>query len=465
MGRAPSLAAVLVLALGATWAGETDGPHLRLETRVSPLANLVHWIDNLAGTSAGKTTPIYRRYWLERFGPLDEADTEALRGFVRIRRLRIGGGGRIANRSGCLPVVENELTWHQRFLSEAMQASSIPDLLLRLSPYLEDGDRTVLETALKRFSQRFHHVWGDLSHVQRFERRFRQFLDTGELPAYLDSLAVFLGLDPESLPPMHLSFMALPTDGPTHAEADGDHLLIEIRPGDRPRQQVQVVAHEAVHFLLRRMSPGEYDALAAQSLAAGDAGLTLWSYLWEGLPTALGQGLAEATLARRWFSMDKRWYHVDAIDGFAKLVYPVLREAVLQGRRLQDGVLPEAAAVVGASRDFAEAPLADLLTMAVFIAGPGLEEARDDLRRRLGTSSRGLSLPLSLDDQGSRRWVEDYSCLSAVVMVLPDQLPGTAAFLAAAGIPPLVLESLQGPDAPWWRPCLPSGPGERGGGR
>jgi len=429
------LPAVLLLSVcGASSAAETVPAGLRVQTRVSEVSNLVHWVDNLAGTSVGKTTPLYRRYWKQRFGVPDADDREALDTFVRIRRLRIGGGGKLGNSSGCLPIVEAELTWHQVFLAEAMQAGSLADFLARLTPYLEVADRAALQAALERFQERFGKVWRDLPHLQRFHARFREYLTDGPLLAYLNSLATFLDVDPAGIPPMHLSFMALPYDGPTHAEADGDQLLIEIRPGDGPQQQIQVVAHEAVHFLMRRMSPEQLDLLAGQAFRQGELGPALWGYLWEGIPTALGQGLAEATLARRTFSLRKSWYHREPIDRFAKTVYPVLRDAVAAGRRLRDGVLPEAAAALAKSGNFRAVPMADALSVAVFVAGSGLEGVRDEMRRQLGTRARGLSLPFTLDDPAALGWMERYSCLPAVVLLLRDQLSAAQPFLQSAGI-------------------------------
>ena len=125
-------------------------------------------------------------------------------------------------------MVEAELTWHQAFLAEAMQADSLNDLSRRLTPYLEDADRAALQAALGRFQERFGKVWRDLSHVRRFDTRFRKFLDDGKLMGFLNSLAVFLDVDPAGLPPMQLSFMALPSDGSTHAEADGEETRHEI---------------------------------------------------------------------------------------------------------------------------------------------------------------------------------------------------------------------------------------------
>src|SRR5262245_59319836 len=96
---------------------------LRIETDVSQTTNLIHWVDNLAGTSIGKTTLVYRRYWLDRFGPNDTQDAQALATFARIRRLPIPTGrGAALNDSGCLPQPPDLPSWHQIFMTQAMTA-------------------------------------------------------------------------------------------------------------------------------------------------------------------------------------------------------------------------------------------------------------------------------------------------------------------------------------------------------
>ena len=78
---------------------ERAGTAPPLETHVSEVANLIHWVDNLAGSSIGKTAAVYRRYWQERFGAVTAADRAALETFVRIRNLPVPSQARLANES------------------------------------------------------------------------------------------------------------------------------------------------------------------------------------------------------------------------------------------------------------------------------------------------------------------------------------------------------------------------------
>src|SRR5688572_2943516 len=172
--------------LAATLAASPAAPPaLRLQTDVSYTANLVHWVDNLAGTSVGKTLPVYRAAWIARFGPLDRSDTQALQEFVRLRMAPIPSGAEVMNRSGCLPVESDVLSWHQQFLAAAMQASSVQELGALLSPPLTAREVERLTSVLRHFEPRFRQVWEDLDHVRAFQGRFESFLREGGLPAYL----------------------------------------------------------------------------------------------------------------------------------------------------------------------------------------------------------------------------------------------------------------------------------------
>ncbi|HET6372556.1 MAG TPA: hypothetical protein VFG76_04575, partial [Candidatus Polarisedimenticolia bacterium] len=333
-------AGVLLALMGSTASGAPAPParhHLRIQTDVSPTTNLIHWVDNLAGTSAGKTMPVYQRYWRDRFGPHDQSDTSALQAFARIRRLQVPvARGTALNESGCLPVPPEVPGWHQIFMTQAMSARSIQGFTESLSDQLSPADRQDLASALERFRPRFEKVWPALGHVRRFEGRFKRFLRKGELPDYLSDVAELLDVDAGAAPPVTISLVGLPLDGPTHAEADGAHLLIEIRPEDSPEDQIPVVSHEASHYLMAQWTTSQVDRLAAQAFAEGAAGGLLWRYLWEGLPTALGQGLAERRLREEAFSLSAPWYHIDAIDRFAKLIYPQVAQASEKSMHLED---------------------------------------------------------------------------------------------------------------------------------
>ncbi|HZI92837.1 MAG TPA: hypothetical protein VFE84_01225 [Patescibacteria group bacterium] len=406
-------------------APEPAQTRLRIQTDFSYTANLVHWVDNLAGTSVGKTMFFHQRYWEERFGPMDGEDRRALEEFARIRRLPVPAIGRaVVNESGCLPVESEGLGWNQLFLAEAMGAGSLEDFRRRMATHLDEQDVARLMASIDRFGPRFERVWKDLSYVKRFDARFRRYLGEDSLPRYLAGLAGFFGVAPGPDRPMKISFIGLPSDGPTHAEADGDYLLIEIRPTDSPRDQVEVVSHEASHFLMRLMSADQVDKLARQSFGEGEAGPIFWRYVWEGLPTALGQGVAQAKLSPENFSLARPWYHLETIDRFAKLIYPAVAQAIAASRPIDDGLVAVMTRILGVSPLVREAHVADFLMTAFYLAGEGQAPHLDALRQRLGP---GSGRTLALDDPAAADILRRYVCLPGMMLVGPSELARAAA--------------------------------------
>jgi len=406
---------------------EPPAPRLRIDTDVSYTINLVHWVDNLAGSSGGKTIAVYRRYWEERFGPMNDADRAALEAFARIRNMSMPEEGGLENEAGCLPIEAERLSWHQRFLVEAMEAPSVDALLASLSDRLAPDERRRLGSSLERFRPRFDRVWGDMGHVRRFDKRFQRFLAQGDLLRFLDRLAGFFGVDPAAMPPMKISFVALPSDGATHAEADGDHLLIEIRPSDLPADQIQVVAHEASHFLMRRMGPDAIDALARQAYAEGEAGAIAWRYMWEGIPTALGQGLAEATLSPGGFSSSNRWYHIRSIDFLAKAIYEGLAASVRAGETIADGTITRLTRITRGTPLYSDARATDFLRPGFYASGTGMREAMDALRHRLGLTRSEAELGFDLADAEGVARMRRYTCVGGLVLVKPAELEAALA--------------------------------------
>jgi len=399
---------------------------VRIETDFSFTTNLVHWVDNLAGTSVGKTMPFYRRYWEERFGPPDAGDRAALEDFASIRRAAlVTPGHQVANESGCLPVAAERLGWHQLFLSEAMTARSLPELRDLMSHHMSGPELEKLMASLERFRPRFERVWKDLVYVRRFDARFHKYLARDGMVGYLESIAVFLGVTPRPDEPMKISFIGLPSDGPTHAEADGDHLLIEIRPTDAPRDQVQVVAHEGSHFLMRRMTPAQVDAMARQAFEQKEAGALFWRYVWEGLPTALGQGLAEARLTPDTFSLSGPWYHIATIDRFAKLIYPGVAQAVNASRRLDDGLVSALTRTLAASPLYREARPVEFL-MTGFYASGELADEMAAMRSRLDLRGDVGSVSFALGDAWGGEMLRRYVCLGGVALLKPEEVERAA---------------------------------------
>lgn len=317
---------------------ESTPRRIRLLTETRYTASLVHWIDSLAGTSGGKTIPIYQHLWQQRFGPPGEDDRHALSGFAAMRQSIDAQTSCGSPPEGAAEAVAG---WRLHFLYLALEASSTEELLDRVRPCLTAGEAGELEAALTRFTPGFDEFWRNGTYLQEFETRYRNYVEHGEMLDYLDEVARFFDVDPSTAPPATLCFVLLPFDGPTHAQALGSRLLIEVRPSDTPADQTQVVAHEMSHYLFEQMPSSRRAALEARARSAGPSGAKAWGLLQESLPTALGQGLAVARLTPRDFDLRASWYHIPLIDRFAKMIYPILRRHMEAGRTIEGPFLEE----------------------------------------------------------------------------------------------------------------------------
>ena len=67
-----------------------------------------------------------------------------------------------------------------------------------------------------------------------------------------------------------------------------------------------------------------------------------WAVLSEAIPTALGQGVADRAFRRSTWSTAEPWYHTDDVDRYAKAIYPLVRDTLRAGGRLDAEFLERA---------------------------------------------------------------------------------------------------------------------------
>jgi hypothetical protein len=178
----------------------------------------------------------------------------------------------------------------------------------------------------------------------------REFLDSAGSSTTTEALANLLvevagfygvGVPREAYPQLVLAPVA---DGyGTHAQAIHRHLLVEVRAGDVWRDQVAPIVHENAHYLFECIAPERLTLMRAAAEGAGASGKQAWLALVEALPTAIAQGFADSRLNRESWSMQRRWYHDDAIDAYAKRIYPLVRASFEQRRTLDPALIAELA--------------------------------------------------------------------------------------------------------------------------
>lgn len=398
--------------------GEPEpGPHPRFVISVSYVANLVHWVDNLAGSSGGKTVRTYRRYWQQRFGPPTPEELKLLRGWGALRmHPDPSPGTEPVNPGGCLPQVEEVPGRRQRFLLASYDAPTIPAFLEALGSTLEPAEVARVGRVLAAFEPRFRKVWEEVSYLHRFEERFRRFLRESELRPLLGRVARFLEVDPSEAPPGRIHLMALPQESATFATAIGRDLMMEIRPGDGPSEQVQVIAHETTHYFWQLIPPARRDRIAATVHAASPQGPVAWALLREGLPTAVGQGLADARLVPERFGMEFTWYHIATVDRFAKSIYPMVEEAIRTGKSFERDVAPRIGR--GESALAGEAAPSRYVEESMHLLGEGTLRAYSRILKRIPIRHRWVYPASSPEVAG---FLERYACLGGLALVGPGE--------------------------------------------
>ncbi len=301
-----------------------DGRY-RLDASVPFTAALFHFVDNLAGTSAGKTVPLHQAEFHSRFGDYTAEEVELLRRFAEVR-LRDADGPRGGD----------------SMLGAFLEARDVPSALAAIRGRLTPRDVETLSEVLEHFRPRYEVIWDG----GRIPRRFLERLTRGPLPgrlsAFLARVARFYGVDPMAQPPPRLVLVPVPDGDGTHAQAVGRTLLIEIRPSDRPEEEVAPIVHENAHFLFLAIDPERRRRLAQGMEAEGPLGSEAWRALGEALPTAIAQGVADKTFRPGEWSSSVPWYHLEEVDAYAKAIFPLVERALGDGTRLDGKFLRRA---------------------------------------------------------------------------------------------------------------------------
>lgn len=316
-------ALLTVLLAGGAFAAESAPPSLLdgaypLDVSVSFPAALFHWVDSLAGTSAGKTIPLHQAQFEERFGRPDAKDMEAIRRFQAIRSRASARGG-------------------ATILEAFLEAPDVGGALGTLRPQLGDVDVEGLGACLEHFRERYVQVWQDGKVPRDFLEKAVQDparKDVGEL---LARIVRFFGVDASAGTKPRLVLVPVPVGGGTHAETVGRNLLVEVRPLEGFADQIPPIVHENAHLLWNRV-PAERRNAITRAMSEVPSGTQALAALREALPTALGQGVAgRAFLGKRW-SASAPWYHTAEVDAYAKAIYPLVQAALDAGLRFDEAL-------------------------------------------------------------------------------------------------------------------------------
>lgn len=339
----PCAALVVGLAFATTAAGPAESERgwltrerYPIEVSVSFSASLFHWLDSLtglqqAGMSAGKTSEAHRRTYARVLGQPREVDVELLRRFGEIR-LRFARDSREPRAGG----LGGDAS---RLLVAFLDAPDLAAALEQASTLLTADEHRDLAKILAHFAPLHARVWNGGEIPRRFLDRCRGDRRLPELERLLAEIARFFEVDPTAGEPPHLVLTPVERGGGTHAQANGRHLLIELRKHDGLAVTAPVIVHENAHLMIHRIDPGRLERLESVATSLGPAAMQAVADLSEALPTALGQGMAAQRFRPESFRFDVPWYHRAEIDTYAKRIYPTVKTAVTSGRRFDEPML------------------------------------------------------------------------------------------------------------------------------
>jgi hypothetical protein len=279
---------------------------------------LLHWLDSLAmltgpGGTGGKTTAAHREEYERFFGRPSTKDGNLLERFRQARLASVRG---------------IELAERHRLTLAFFEATSLDQALALSGDLLDQGAAADLVAALHHFAPRYRRVWMEGAVPESFIARATDSGRHEELAGFLVTVAGFFGVSPRQDPRPQLVLAPVPSGFGTHAQAIGRFLLIEVRRDESLARQVAPIVHENVHFLFSRVPASRRDALERAALSVEPWGAEAWRLLEEALPTAMAQGVADRSFRREVWSQDQPWYHVRAVDRYAKRIYPLVEKAL-----------------------------------------------------------------------------------------------------------------------------------------
>lgn len=295
-----------------------------IEVSISFSAALFHWLDSLtgledAGMSAGKTVQAHRAEYDRRFGRPRGTEAALLRRFGEIRR------GFVRRHLGGATLAGDPEAGPNSLLVAFLEEPDLKRALRRAAKLLGPDEHAELRAILEHFAPRYERIWNDGRIPRRFLERIKQDGQLDRLVELLVRIAEFFGVDPQAGPVPHVVLTPVQSGYGTHAQANGRHLLIELRWLDDLSTTASVIVHENVHLLMHRIEDERMQQLERRirELDAMEAG----GLLREALPTALGQGIADRRF-RGSGDADRPWYHIRAVDRYAKQIFPLIDRAI-----------------------------------------------------------------------------------------------------------------------------------------
>ena len=333
------LAAVVMVVVG--WpAQRAEAGLLKFEVLHRALPNLVYELDCVSGAISQCSLEAYKPLWETKFLTTQE-DRAALEVWKTIRgkyaqsvELPLGISFPLGKRG-------NALSLFASARKATMMASSVDDLINRIDVIMLPQDRDAMADVVRRFEPRFRAWWGSQSKsgdafaaelskllmrldVRDLVQKFQAFY---EAPTRGDRALPFLVLDRPAAD-AHVHTFGEQVDGVS---------LIEVPPGDKATNRLDVVVHELCHYFYFTARPEGIAAFQTAILASKIPGaIGAYRLFDEAMATALGNGLvgyaANRENSARRLGRAQGFYNDPDIDRAAKALYAWVQQGSFNAR-------------------------------------------------------------------------------------------------------------------------------------
>lgn len=344
--RAVVFAFVMLIATQTVWADSSVGiksGDFAIQIGARAQANLIYQIDCLARTITC-ANEAYEQLWKGQLG-YDQEDARRLKEWASLRGAiqQDGRGG-----DPTLPVKSsvpifgaredspwNKLRWAEFSAADAGELTRV----WASSTSAETAAR--LSTIAEHFRPRFATWWAAHEvELTAFVPGIEAAMRKGRAGELLNAAARFYRSDlGDRRVFLHLYLQPKRPVPNTRATRIGAHMTIEVVPGERPADRVDVMVHELAHHVFGCMPPERKAALADALLRTGSAGVPAWNLFDEVQATVIGNILtARNVLTAEEFQKivdrPKSFYADEMIDLGARATQSLFERALAKSGRM-----------------------------------------------------------------------------------------------------------------------------------
>lgn len=288
-------------------------------------------LDHVSNWWPGYNAPEYRQFWIDSLGFLP-GDSAQFTQYAALREKyydKRGQGNSQPRRDGSGLFTDRIVLNADPLAAAFYSAQSTDGAIASLRSLLTAEERRFLTAFYAHFRPRLAPLLNQSRQRTAASRAATAHtLEAPGVAGYFAQVRRWFGVD-------RIPFTALyvwwPDSTRTSASPNGTHLILRVRPfvGDTVNS-ADVVAHEAVHVFAAMMDARKKQELSAALLdgCAVPAGIRRLAVLEEPVATVLGNMEFRRRFQPRRFQWSRQWYGDEWVDLVARLLYPVITDAV-----------------------------------------------------------------------------------------------------------------------------------------